>query len=116
MISMILYFMDKVKNLALKHLSKYGQEVMDSFNKELENEVLDKPGTKSEKRSKKEDEGKRTYRDLIEGRFDIAKVVYVDRKDDWRTIFGKELAEFSESTIKDLFKNGYKEALDAVDA
>ena len=54
-------------------------------------------------------------RDLIEGRFDIAKVVYVDRKDDGSTIFGKA-AEFSESTIKDLFKNGYKEALDAVDA
>ncbi|MGB8023414.1 MAG: patatin-like phospholipase family protein [Nitrososphaeraceae archaeon] len=115
MISDYLILYGQVKNLALKHLSKYGQEVRDSFNKELEKEVLDKPGTKSEKRSKKEDEGKRTYRDLIEGRFDIAKVVYVDRKDDGSTIFGKA-AEFSESTIKDLFKNGYKEALDTVDA
>ena len=116
MISDYLILYGQVKNLALKHLSKYGQEVRDSFNKELEKEVLDKPGTKSEKRSKKEDDdGKRTYRDLIEGRFDIAKVVYVDRKDDGSTIFGKA-AEFSESTIKDLFKNGYKEALDAVDA
>ena len=115
MISDYLILYGQVKNLALKHLSKYGQEVRDSFNKELEKEVLDKPGTKSEKRSKKEEEGKRTYRDLIEGRFDIAKVVYVDRKDDGSTIFGKA-PEFSESTIKDLFKNGYKEALDTVDA
>ena len=115
MISDYLILYGQIKNPALKHLSKYGQEVMDSFNKELENEVLDKPGTKSEKKIKKEDDddGKRTYRDLIEGRFNIAKVVYVDRKDDGGTIFGKA-AEFSESTIKDLFKNGYKEALDAV--
>ena len=31
-------------------------------------------------------------------------------------LFLVKLPEFSESTIKDLFKNGYKEALDAVDA
>jgi len=43
------------------------------------------------------------------GRFDIAKVVYVDRKDDGNTIFGKA-AEFSVKTINNLKEDGYMEA------
>ena len=40
----------------------------------------------------------RKYKDLIEGRFDVASVIYIDRKDDGNTIFGKA-AEFSTRTI-----------------
>jgi hypothetical protein len=52
----------------------------------------------------------RKYKDIIEGRFDIAKVVYIDRKDDGYTIFGKD-SEFSTKTITKLKGDGYKEAL-----
>jgi len=51
----------------------------------------------------------RKYKDIIEGRFDIAKVVYIDRKDDGNTIFGKA-AEFSAKTINNLKEDGYREA------
>ncbi len=40
----------------------------------------------------------RKYKDLFEGRFDLAKVIYIDRKDDGNTVFGKA-AEFSTKTI-----------------
>jgi NTE family protein len=52
---------------------------------------------------------RRKYKDIIEGRFDIAKVIYIDRKDDGNTIFGKA-AEFSASTINKLKEDGYNEA------
>jgi hypothetical protein len=41
------------------------------------------------------------YRDLLEGRFDIANVVYINRKDDGQTIFGKA-SEFSTKIIETL--------------
>jgi hypothetical protein len=49
------------------------------------------------------------YRDIIEGRFDIANLVYIDRKDDGSTIFGKA-AEFSSKTINQLKEDGRKAA------
>ena len=51
----------------------------------------------------------RKYKDIIEGRFDIANVIYIDRKDDGNTIFGKA-AEFSTKTINKLREDGYREA------
>jgi hypothetical protein len=56
----------------------------------------------------------RTYKDLIRGRFDIAKVVYVNRYDDGQTIFGKA-AEFSRETMENLKHQGYKDAQVAFD-
>ena len=53
---------------------------------------------------------KRKYKDIIEGRFDIANVIYIDRKDDGNTIFGKA-AEFSTKTINKLREDGRLEAL-----
>ncbi len=51
----------------------------------------------------------RTYKDIIEGRFDIVNVIYIDRKDDGYTIFGKAV-EFSTKTIKKLKKDGFDKA------
>ena len=55
----------------------------------------------------------RKYKDIIEGRFDIAKVVYIDRKDNGNTIFGKA-AEFSTKTITKLKEGGCKETLNEI--
>jgi hypothetical protein len=55
----------------------------------------------------------RKYKDIIEGRFDISKVVYIDRKDDGNTIFEKAV-EFSTKTITKLKEDGCKEALNEI--
>jgi NTE family protein len=59
-------------------------------------------------------ENARTYKDLLEGRFDVTKVIYVNRLDDGQTIFGKAF-EFSRETMKDLRDQGYKDAKVAFD-
>ncbi len=94
----------QVKNLAIKHLEKSGQNKSNAFLEDLKN-LLNTQIAKSTKRgviSKKnikqfnDDSGNnnkftsnRKYKDIIEGRFDIANVIYIDRKDDGNTIFGK---------------------------
>lgn len=124
----------QVKNLAIKHLEKIGQNKSKEFLEDLK-EILNKKIAKSQKRAaftqhnkKKEQKDQekdfdyddndecqptgsnRRYKDIIEGRFDIAKVVYIDRRDDGNTIFGKA-AEFSTKTITKLKEDGYREAL-----
>jgi hypothetical protein len=47
---------------------------------------------------------------LVKGRFDVTKVVYVDRRDDGLTIFGKA-AEFSRETMENLKDQGYADVL-----
>jgi hypothetical protein len=64
--------------------------------------------------TKKKIESSRTYRDLIEGRFDVTKVIYVNRRDDGQTIFGKA-AEFSRETMENLKDQGYTDAQVAFD-
>jgi predicted HTH domain antitoxin len=108
MVSDYIILFGQIKNLALQRLSKYGKDEIDGFQRELE-DILDRE-TKSDKRSKDE---KRKYRDLIEGRFDIAKIIYIDRKDDGNTIFGKA-AEFSSKTINELKEDGHKAAEEAL--
>ncbi len=51
---------------------------------------------------------------LFEGRFDRAKVINIDRKDDGNIVFG-EAAEFSTKTINKLRDDGYKEALKEIE-
>jgi NTE family protein len=106
MISDYIILVGQIKNLALRHLSKYGKDGVDAFGKDLDN-ILNR-NTKSDKRSRDENK-KRTYKDIIEGRFDIANLVYIDRKDDGNTIFGKA-AEFSSKTINELKEDGRKAA------
>jgi NTE family protein len=105
MISDYIILHGQIKNLALKYLNKYARDKVTQFQKEFE-EILDKKEAKSKKRSKSTS---RPYRDLIEGRFDLVKVIYIDRKDDGNAIFGKA-AEFSSSTINKLREEGYNDA------
>lgn len=51
---------------------------------------------------------------MVKGRFDVTKVVYVNRRDDGQTIFGKA-AEFSRETMENLKDQGYADALVAFD-
>ena len=128
----------QVKNLAIKHLERIEPNKSKEFLKDLE-DILNKKIAKSQKRGgrritihKKENNlheydyannyddddnyqsnSNRKYKDIIEGRFDIAKVVYIDRKDDGNTIFGKA-AEFSTKTITQLKEDGYQEALKGI--
>lgn len=51
----------------------------------------------------------RTYNDLIENRFRISKVTYIERSDDANTIFGKAF-DFSSVTIEKLKHKGYLDA------
>jgi predicted acylesterase/phospholipase RssA len=64
--------------------------------------------------SKKRTGERRKYEDLLDGRADITKVVYVDRRDDGNTIFGKAF-EFSSMTIRELEKAGYNDARIAIE-
>jgi len=57
-------------------------------------------------------ENQRRYRDLIEGRFDIAKILYINRKADKNTIFGKA-ADFSRETMIKTKTTGYMDTCDA---
>ena len=49
------------------------------------------------------------YRELVEGSFEIQKIVYIDRKDDKDSTFAK-VAEFSAPTIEGLINAGYHDA------
>jgi predicted acylesterase/phospholipase RssA len=131
----------QVKNLAIKHLENIEPHKSKEFLEDLQ-KILNKKITKSQKSGKgrriltqkkentqqeelaysNNDEdvsdyqsnSNRKYKDIIEGRFDIAKVIYIDRKDDGYTIFGKA-AEFSTKTITKLKEDGYKEALKEIE-
>ena len=64
-----------------------------------------------EKRAKsRQRSGKaRKYEDLVTGRFDMRRVVRIERKDDRNTISNKSF-DFSSDTIQQLIEKGYKEA------
>jgi NTE family protein len=99
----------QIKNLARKHIGLFDQDKIEAFEKEY-NEILDDTNTHSSKRRETE---KRKFRDLVEGRFDVTRVVYIDRKDDPDTIFGKA-ADFSRETMMSLEKEGYSDAQKAI--
>jgi NTE family protein len=63
----------------------------------------------SHAKSKGRDRVKRKYRELIDGRFNVIRVGYIERQDDDNTIFGKAF-EFSYRTINSLRDKGYQEA------
>ncbi|MFL6481722.1 MAG: patatin-like phospholipase family protein [Nitrososphaera sp.] len=97
-----LELIEQLINIGYKHA-----EYDSAFKADLKT-LLDEK-TKSKKRSGE----KRTYRDILDGRADITKVVYIDRRDDGNTIFGKAF-EFSSKTIKELEASGYKDAKIAI--
>jgi NTE family protein len=95
----------QIKNLARKHIGLFDKDKIKAFEDEFD-EILNNTKTHSSKRRETE---KRTFRDLVEGRFDVTRVVYIDRKDDPDTIFGKA-ADFSRETMISLEKEGYSDA------
>ena len=98
-----LELIEQITNLGLKHA-----EDDDDFKKDYD--ALLSKLTKSRKRTGIS----RTYKDLLEGRADITRVIYVDRQDDNSTIFGKAF-EFSPKTVNQLQKAGYEDAQIALD-
>ncbi len=89
-----------------KALSKEAKKVLED---KIKN-IMEKPTKISNKRSGKE----RKNWELLEGRFDVTRAVYVERQDDKDTIYGKAF-DFSYSTIHDLFQKGYEHAEGAYD-
>ena len=116
----------QMKNLALKHIGIFDKNKIQGFEEEYQS-ILGGL-THSQKRSSNEyrvtdnkyeaapDElqNDRTYKDLIDGRFDVARVVYINRKDDQGTIFGKA-ADFSKETMILMKEKGYEDAWRALD-
>jgi hypothetical protein len=99
MISDYLILHGQLKNLAINK---------GATKKEID-EILNKQSKSSHRTGKR-----RTYRDLLEGRFDVTNVIYVNRLDDGQTIFGKAF-EFSRETMENLRVQGYKDAQVAFD-
>src|SRR5919202_6712670 len=99
-----LELIEQLINIGYKH-AEYDSAFKADLNKLLDEKT----------RSKKRTGEKRTYRDILDGRSDITKVVYVDRRDDGNTIFGKAF-EFSSKTIKELETAGYYDAKIAIQA
>jgi hypothetical protein len=56
----------------------------------------------------------RKYKDLLEGRFVVEKVVRVERKNDSDTVSSKTY-DFSSKTIRHLKERGYRETLEEYD-
>ena len=55
----------------------------------------------------------RQYKEIIEGRFDIAEVIRIERKNDENTIADKTF-DFSSGTIEQLLKSGYDDTMDFI--
>jgi hypothetical protein len=66
---------------------------------------------KKEAKSKHRTGDVRRYQDLLEGRFNIDKIVRIQRKNDSNTIANK-IFDFSSSTLRQLRENGYIETND----
>ena len=94
----------------MKYIDPFDKSKVEDFEKDYKKLLEDVTQTHSSKRRTSE---KRTFKDLIEGRFDVTKVVYIDRKDDQDTIFGKA-ADFSRETIVNLENEGYNDTQKAI--
>ena len=55
----------------------------------------------------------RKYKDMVEGRFDIAEIIRIERKNDGNTISDK-IFDFSSGTIKQLMNDGYEDTIDYI--
>ncbi|HEY7082233.1 MAG TPA: patatin-like phospholipase family protein [Nitrososphaeraceae archaeon] len=55
----------------------------------------------------------RNYKDIVEGSFDIAEVVRIERKNDQNTISDKTF-DFSSGTIENLLQSGYDDTMDTI--
>jgi NTE family protein len=57
----------------------------------------------------------RQYKEIVEGRFDIAEIVRLERKNTEDTISDKTF-DFSEGTIRELLNEGHKDAIDLINS
>jgi predicted acylesterase/phospholipase RssA len=55
----------------------------------------------------------RKYKEMVEGSFDIADIVRIERKNDENTISDKTF-DFSYGTIEKLLQNGYEDTMDTI--
>ena len=55
----------------------------------------------------------RNYKEIVEGSFDIAEVVRIERKNDQNTISDKTF-DFSSGTIENLLQSGYDDTMDSI--
>jgi NTE family protein len=95
-------YVDLIKEM--RRIAEGNKEISKKFR-----DLLDDPA-----KSNKRDGNPRLYRDLLDGRFRIARKVYVEREDDENTIFGKAF-DFSYTTLKDLYDKGRDKAGAAYD-
>lgn len=94
----------ELKNL----VEKARDSIKDSDVKEkLENDLNELMA--KETKGRKRNGASRTYNDLIENRFKIGKVIYIERSDDANTIFGKSF-DFSPTTLEKLKDRGRLDA------
>ncbi len=126
MITDYLILHGQLKNLALKQIGIFEdkskiQEFEDAYQHILDGLTHsqkrsgdnDTVGYKLNESMQSNSKSDRTYRDLIEGRFDVVRVIYIDRKDDKETILGKA-ADFTKETMDVMKKRGYDDACDAL--
>jgi len=98
-------FVKQMRNLADEAISELPgsnrkkKTLQDSLDK-----IIPQMKTKSTKRNGE----RRLYQDLIKGRFNLNKVLRIERKEDDNTISSK-WQDFSSRTISQLLKNGYRE-------
>jgi NTE family protein len=133
LISDYLILHGRLKNLAIKYINILADDDMEKalalqkrFEREYDKMLGEmKPHSKGRReevelersaalRTEPNIEDARTYKDLLEGRFDVTKVIYVNRLDDGQTIFGKAF-EFSRETMENLRDQGIKDAKAAFD-
>jgi len=93
-----------LKQLASKHLKEEDKRKV--FEKEFEGSFK----AKEAKRSTAITGKNKCYGDLIMGRFELTKVLRIERKDDQDTVSDK-IADFTLPTIKALIKEGENDAL-----
>ncbi|HEX5187579.1 MAG TPA: patatin-like phospholipase family protein [Nitrososphaeraceae archaeon] len=87
----------KIKEIAESHIKDQNEYKL--FRNEIENLLNTNIG------SKKRNGAQRTYSDLIEGRFELKKIVTIERKDDIHSVYNK-WADYTLETIDKLIKEG----------
>ncbi|MGA7692670.1 MAG: hypothetical protein WCA61_10215, partial [Nitrososphaeraceae archaeon] len=55
----------------------------------------------------------RQYKEIVEGVFDIAEIIRIERRNNQDTISDKTF-DFSEGTVRQLLGEGYKDSMDFV--
>lgn len=98
-------FVKRMRNLAAEAISELPTS---NRKKKILQDSLDNTIPQMRTKSTKRTGERRFYQDLIKGRFNLNKVLRIERKEDDNTISSK-WQDFSSGTISQLLKNGYRE-------